>query len=104
MGRNSGGTRSASARAKHTGPGFTEPVRGPKTPSSAATEIQYVYVDKLTGGQSDGFKSLDAVKTAISRAERDDKRSGVFEEDSYYIERVENIKGQGRSQYYRFGK
>lgn len=105
MAKGSGGTRkTSSAQGYRTGPGFTEPIKGPKEPSSSQTEIQYVYVDKLTGNQSDGYKNLDAVKTAIKRVEKEDKRAGAYEEDSYYIERVENIKGRGRSKYWHFGK
>lgn len=105
MAKNSGGTRrTSSAQSYRTGPGFTEPIKGPKEPSSSQTEIQYVYVDKLTGNQSDGYKNLDAVKTAIKRVEKEDKRAGTYEKDSYYIERVENIKGRGRSEYWHFGK
>lgn len=105
MAKNGGGTRrTSSAQGYRTGPGFTEPIKGPKEPSSSQTEIQYVYVDKLTGNQSDGYKNLDAVKTAIKRVEKEDKRAGAYEEDSYYIERVENIKGRGRSKYWHFGK
>lgn len=105
MAKNSGGTRrTSSAQSYRTGPGFTEPIKGPKEPSSSQTEIQYVYVDKLTGNQSDGYKNIDAVKTAIKRVEKEDKRAGAYEEDSYYIERVENIKGRGRSKYWHFGK
>lgn len=105
MAKGSGGTRkTGSAQNYRTGPGFTEPIKGPKEPSSSQTEIQYVYVDKLTGNQSDGYKNLDAVKTAIKRVEKEDKRAGAYEKDSYYIERVENIKGRGRSKYWHFGK
>lgn len=105
MAKGSGGTRrTSSAQGYRTGPGFTEPIKGPKEPSSSQTEIQYVYVDKLTGNQSDGYKNLDAVKTAIKRVEKEDRRAGAYEEDSYYIERVENIKGRGRSKYWHFGK
>ena len=105
MAKGSGGTRrTSSAQSYRTGPGFTEPIKGPKEPSSSQTEIQYVYVDKLTGNQSDGYKNLDAVKTAIKRVEKEDKRAGAYEKDSYYIERVENIKGRGRSKYWHFGK
>lgn len=105
MGRNSGGIRSShTTRQSRTGPGFTEPIQGPKEPSSSQTEIQYVYVDKITGNQSDGYKNIDAVKQAINRTEKEDKRAGTYEEDSYYIERIENIKGRGRSKYWHFGK
>lgn len=76
--------KTGSTQNYRTGPGFTEPIQGIKEPSSSQTEIQYVYVDKLTGNQSDGYKNLDAVKTAIKR--------------------VENIKCHGRSQYWHFGK
>mgnify|MGYP001657374927 CR=1 FL=1 len=76
--------KTSSTQNYRTGPGFTKPVKGLKEPSSSQTEIQYVYVDKLTGNQSDGYKNLDAVKTAIKR--------------------VENVKGYGRSQYWYFGK
>ena len=105
MAKNSGGTRrTSSMQSYRTGPGFTEPIKGPKEPSSSQTEIQYVHVDKLTGNQSDGYKNIDAVKTAIKRVEKEDKRAGTYEKDSYYIERVENIKGRGRSEYWHFGK
>ena len=105
MAKSSGGTRRiSSAHNYRTGPGFTEPIKGPKEPSSSQTEIQYVYVDKLTGNQSDGYKNIDAVKTAIERVEKEDKRAGTYEKDSYYIERIENIKGRGRSEYWHFGK
>ena len=95
---------SSATRSVHTGPGFTEPINGPQEPSSSQTEIQYVYVDKITGNQSDGYKNLDAVKKAIERVEKDDKLEGVYQVDSYYIERVENIKGRGRSEYWHFGE
>ena len=36
--------------------------------------------------------------------EKEDKKAGAYEKDSYYIERVENIKGYGHSQYWHFGK
>ena len=99
MAKGSGGTRITSdTRNLRTGPGFTEPIKGPEKASSSQTEIQYVYVDKLTGNQSDGYKNIDAVKTAIKRVEKEDKRSGTYEKDSYYIERVENIKVRGRSE------
>lgn len=50
MAKNCGGTRRiSSAQSYRTGPGFTEPIKGPISPSSSQTEIQYVYVDKLTG-------------------------------------------------------
>ena len=101
---NASASRTTSTRNHRAGPGFTEPIKGPKEPSSSQTEIQYVYVDKLTGNQSDGYKNLDAVKTAIKRVEKEDKRAGTYEKDSYYIERVENIKGRGRSEYWHFGK
>lgn len=105
MGRNSGGNDSGSSSldSGRTGPGFTEPIRGPKEASSNATEIQYVYVDKLTGNESNGYASETAVRNAIRAAERNDRHSGVYERDSYYIQRVENIRGQGRSQYYHTG-
>lgn len=102
MAKGSGGTRAK--RVGRTGPGFTEAIEGPKEPSSGQTEIQYVYVDKITGNESDGYKNLAAVKTAILRAEKDDKDAGAYEKDSYYIKRVENIKGKGRSEYWHFGK
>lgn len=40
MAKNSGGTRRiSSAQSYRTGPGFTEPIKGPKEPSSSQTEI-----------------------------------------------------------------
>ena len=105
MAKNSGGTRNQRRSSEHrTGPGFTESIKGPTEPSSSATEIQYVFTDKITGNQSDGYKNLDAVKTAIKEAEKNDKKAGVYEKDSYYIERIENIKGRGRSEHWHFGK
>ena len=45
MAKGSGGTRkTGSTQNYRTGPGFTEPIKGPKEPSSSQTEIQYVYV------------------------------------------------------------
>lgn len=99
MAKNSGGTRSSRT---YKGRGYTE--KGYTEPSSSATEIQYVFTDKITGNQSDGYKNLDAVKTAIKEAEKNDKKDGVYEKDSYYIERIENIKGRGRSEHWHFGK
>lgn len=105
MAKNSGGTRKRRSQIiVRTGTGFTEPIKGPTEPSSSATEIQYVFTDKITGNQSDGYKNLDAVKTAIKEAEKNDKKAGMYEKDSYYIERIENIKCQGRSEHWHFGK
>ena len=71
MAKGSGGTRNQRRSSEHrTGPGFTEQIKGPTEPSSSATEIQYVFTDKITGNQSDGYKNLDAVKTAIKEAEK----------------------------------
>lgn len=79
MAKGSGGTRNQKRSSEHrTGPGFTEPIKGPTEPSSSATEIQYVFTDKITGNQSDGYKNLDAVKTAIKEAEKNDKKAGVL--------------------------
>lgn len=109
MSKGSGGTRATNSKSshggggKHTGPGYTEPISGPKVASSPATEIQYVYVDKITGNHSDGYASLKAVKKGVQRAEREDKRSGVYESDSYYLERIEQLKGRGRSKRYITG-
>lgn len=102
MGKSSGGNRSnrGGGRIKRTGAGFTESVNGPTVPSSKATEIQYVYVDKITGNQSNGYASLKAAKNAVYRADRDDKAAGAYEPDNYYIERVEQLKGKGRSTRY----
>ena len=50
MAKTSGGIRGGSVKAtRRTGPGFTEPIQGPTKASSNATEIQYVFVDKITG-------------------------------------------------------
>ena len=103
MGKSSGGNRESSlqvTRGGRTGPGYTEPVNGPSTPSSKGLEIQYVYVDKLTGNMSNGYASLKAVRNDVNRADRDDKASGIYEADSYYIERIEQLKGRGRSERY----
>lgn len=85
---------------KRTGPGFTEPIQGPTKPSSKYTEIQFAYVDKLTGNESLGYHSLEAVKKAIKRADKQDKESGAYEPDSYYIIRRETMKGKERSERY----
>ena len=43
MAKGSGNTRNQRRSSEHrTGPGFTEPIKGPTQPSSSATEIQYV--------------------------------------------------------------
>ena len=85
MAKNSGGTRrTSSAQSYRTGPGFTEPIEGPKEPSSNQTEIQYVYVDKLTGNQSDGYKNIDAVKTAIKRVEKEEESWNLRERQLLY--------------------
>ena len=49
---------------------------------------------------SNGYASLKAVRNAVNRADRDDKASGTYEPDSYYIERIEQLKGRGRSERY----
>lgn len=103
MGKSSGGVRNAAnyGTKGRTGPGFTEPITGPTTPSSTATEVQYVYVDKITGNESDGYKNEAAVRKAIIEAERNDRNVGIYEKDNYYITRIEQLKGRGRaSKYY----
>lgn len=107
MSKGSGGTRATNSRSAHgggktkrSGPGFSEPISGPTTPSSPGTEIQFVFVDKTTGNYSDGYKSLEAVKKGITRTEKEDKHVGIYEPDNYYIERIEQIKGRGRSKDY----
>lgn len=49
MAKTSGGIRGSAKSSRRTGPGFTEPIKGPTKASSNATEIQYVFVDKITG-------------------------------------------------------
>lgn len=93
MAKTSGGVR-------RTGGGFTTAIAGPTIPSSKATEIQYVFVDKTTGSYSNGYASAQAAKNAIRRAERSDKDAGIYEPNNYYIERIEQLKGRGRSEKY----
>lgn len=80
MAKTSGGIRGGSAKSsRRTGPGFTEPIQGPTKASSNATEIQYVFVDKITGNESNGYISSDVAKKAIKQAERSDKDAGIYE-------------------------
>ena len=102
MAKTSGGIRGGSAKSsRRTGPGFTEPIQGPTKASSNATEIQYVFVDKITGNESNGYISSDVAKKAIKQAERRDKDAGIYEPDNYYIQRIEVMKGTNRSSKYR---
>ena len=68
---------------------------------SNATQIQYVFVDKITGNESNGYISSDVAKKAIKQAERSDKDAGIYEPDNYYIQRIEVMKGTNRSSKYR---
>lgn len=109
MSKSSGGNRKSSSSKpsatslssiKRTGPGFSEPIKGPVKPSSKATEIQYVFVDKITGNESNGYASETAVKNAIKRADKNDKQAGIYAPDNYYIQRIEVIKNTNRSARY----
>ncbi len=99
MAKTSGGTRGGgSSRARRTGPGFTEPVENEafakaEAKTSPALAVRYVAVDKITGGEvSNELTSADAVKKWITLAERDDRRGGAYEPDSYYIRAINVIK------------
>ena len=97
MTKTSGGIRGSAKSSRRTGPGFTEPIKGPTKASSNATEIQYVFVDKITGNESNGYISSDVAK----QAERSDRDAGIYEPDNYYIQRIEVMKGTNRSNKYR---
>ena len=73
MAKTSRGIRGSAKSSRRTGPGFTEPIKGPTKASSNATEIQYVFVDKITGNESNGYISSDVAKKAIKQAERSDR-------------------------------
>ena len=55
MAKTSGGIRGSAKSSRRTGP-------GPTKASSNATEIQYVFVDKITGNESNGYISSDVAK------------------------------------------
>lgn len=100
MAKTSGGVRgggSAGSR-KHTGPGYTQPIEGEAFARSAAQsspqlEVRYVAVDKITSNEvSNPLSDSNAVKKWIKLQERDDRRDGVYEPDSYYIRAVNEIR------------
>lgn len=86
------------SRVRRTGPGFTEPVENEtfaksEAATSPALTVRYVAVDKLTGNEvSNELTTPDAVKKWITLAERDDRRDGAYEPDSYYIRAINVIK------------
>lgn len=50
-------------------------------------------VDKLTGNEvSNPLTDANAVRKWIGLQERDDRRDGVYEPDSYYIRAVNEIR------------
>lgn len=74
MAKNSGGTRrTSSGQGYRTGPGFTEPIKGPISPPSSQTEIQYVYVDKLTGINLTVTKTLTQLKQRLKELKKKTK-------------------------------
>lgn len=99
MAKTSGNIRGGgTSRVRRTGPGFTEPVENEASArsnaqSSSSLEVRYVAVDKITGNEvSSELTTIDATKKWITLAERDDRRDGSYEPDSYYIRAVNVIK------------
>ena len=105
MAKTSGGVRGGSSSggggARHTGPGYTQPIEGEAAAISAAKAspglgVRYVAVDKITGNEvSNPLVDANAVKKWVKLAERDDKRDGAYEPDSYYIRAVNTIRKRG---------
>lgn len=98
MAKTSGGVRGGGGSRGHTGPGFTQPVENEAFARSAAQsspqlEVKYVAVDKITGNEvSNPLTDANAVRKWITLQERDDRRDGVYERDSYYIRAVNEIR------------
>ena len=98
MAKTSGGVRGGSGSMGRTGPGFTQPVENEAfarsaAPSSPQLEVRYVAVDKITGNEvSNPLADANAVRKWITLQERDDKRDGVYERDSYFIRAVNEIR------------
>lgn len=99
MAKTAGGVRGGGGGSQgRSGPGFSEPIENEKFAISAAKaspqlEVRYVAVDKITGNEvSNPLKESDAVKKWIGLQEKDDRRNGVYERDSYYIRAVNEIR------------
>ena len=97
MAKSAGGVRGGGSRGR-TGPGFTQPIENEEFARSAAQsspqlEVRYVAVDKITGGEvSNPLQDAQAVRKWIGLQEREDRRDGVYEPDSYYIRAVNEIR------------
>ena len=103
MAKTAGGVRGKSSSKSgtsrgHTGPGYTQPIENEAFARDAARsspqlEVRYVAVDKITGNEvSASLADANAVKKWITLQERDDRRDGVYERDSYFIRAVNEIK------------
>lgn len=99
MAKSAGGVRGSSGGStSRTGPGFTQPIENEAFARSAAQsspqlEVRYVAVDKITGNEvSNPLQDAQAVRKWIGLQERDDRREGVYEPDSYYIRAVNEIR------------
>ena len=99
MAKSAGGVRGGSGGStRRTGPGFTQPIENEEFARSAAQsspqlEVRYVAVDKITGNEvSSPLQDAQAVRKWIGLQERDDRREGVYEPDSYYIRAVNEIR------------
>ena len=97
MAKTSGGVRGSSSRGR-SGPGFSQPIEDEALAKDAAKaspqlEVRYVAVDKMTGNEvSNPLADANAVKKWIKLQERDDRREGVYERDSYFIRAVNEIR------------
>lgn len=98
MAKTSRGVRSGSSSRGRSGPGFSQPIENEAFAKDAAKsspqlEVRYVAVDKITGNEvSNPLADANAVKKWIKLQERDDRREGVYERDSYFIRAVNEIK------------
>ena len=95
MAKTSGGVRGGGGSTRRTGPGFTQPIENETFARSAAQsspqlEVRYVAVDKITGNEvSNPLTDANAVRRW---QEREDKRDGAYEPDTYYIRAVNEIR------------
>lgn len=98
MAKTAGGVRGGGGSSGRTGPGFTQPIENESfargaAQSSPQLEVRYVAVDKLTGNEvSNPLTDANAVRKWIGLQERDDRRDGMYEPDSYYIRAVNEIR------------
>ena len=100
MAKTAGGVRGGGSGGSsgRTGPGFTQPIENEAFARSAAQaspqlEVRYVAVDKVTGNEvSNPLADPNAVRKWIRLQEKDDRRDGVYERDSYYIRAVDVIR------------